>query len=289
MGARSNTSLRMRAALVFAVGVGALLLAAAALAAPTTTATKATSVKAKTFAAVRALCPQGSKPAFGGFEADFSRSGGALPTGMTASGRAWRFGAANITPDPHSIRSIAYCSKHPAFSVRSKSKNVPKLKITTVTAACPSGTTLLAGGYRGETDATDANPRVFVTSMRRIGTRSLAVTAVNGSSTDAGSATAIAYCGDGPRPSAHAFKATVPGDGTGTARARCPGETSLVFGGFVASAKFTNIIVTPRVTGVNRLVVPKSLSRTSGGAWQVIGVNATLKIPGKITSIAYCS
>ncbi len=72
----------------------------------------------------------------------------------------------------------------------------------------------------------------------------------------------------------------MPGDGTGKAIARCPRRTSLVFGGFVATAKLTE----PH----SKLVAPGRIAR-GGGGWAATGVNATSDTPGKITSIAYCS
>ena len=197
---------------------------------------------------------------------------------MGAAGRSWRFAAANNSDDPRSIRSIAYCSDHPAYSVRSASRTLAASTVKTVRASCPRGTQLLAGGYRGRIDPTDSEPVVIVTAMKRVGARTLAVTAA--AIRDGGPATAIAYCGDGSRPSAHAAHAAVPGDGTGRATARCPRHTSLAFGGFVASAKLTE----PN----SKLVAPGAIAR-GGGGWAVTGVNATTTFAGRITAIAYCS
>ena len=104
--------------------------------------------------------------------------------------------------------------------------------------------------------------------MRRSGRRSLAITAAAFKA--GGPATAIAYCGDGPRPSSHAASVAVPGDGTGRATARCPRHTHLVFGGFVASAKLTE----PN----SKLVAPGRIAR-GGGGWAATGVNATWTHP----------
>ena len=230
--------------------------------------------------AAKARCPHGTRAAFGGFRSGFTRRGGALPVGMGVSGRAWRFAAANNDDDtPHVIRSTAYCSKHPPYTVRSVTKTLRAAgTVKTIRSSCPRGSQLLAGGFRGRIDPSDDAPSVIVTAMRRSGRRSLAITAT--ALKAGGPATAIAYCGDGPRPSAHAASAAVPGDGTGRATARCPRHTHLVFGGFVASAKLTE----PN----SKLVAPGRIAR-GGGGWAATGVNATLETPGRITSIAYCS
>ena len=76
-----------------------------------------------------------------------------------------------------------------------------------------------------------------------------------------------------PRPSRHVARAAVPGDGTGKAIARCPRRTSLVFGGFVATAKLTD----PH----SKLVAPGRIAR-GGGGWAATGVDATSDTPGKI-------
>ncbi len=261
-----------------AIAIAVLTASAAALAAPTTTATRAVTISPRTSAAAKARCPRGTRPAFGGFKADYGRAGGALPTGMGASGRVWRSGAANSSEDPHAIRSFAYCSKHARFEVRSSSSSVPASAVKTVTATCPRRTQLLAGGYRSQIDPTDAEPVVLVTAMRRSGRRSLAITAVGIKL--GGRTTAIAYCGEGPRPAARSAGAPVPGDLTAKAVARCPRHRSLVFGGFVASAKLDN--------PGSKLVAPGRIVR-GGGGWAVTGVNLTQVFPGRIAAIAYCS
>ncbi len=278
MTGEPDTRQRVGPRLAVGVMLGILLAGASAMAAAPSTVTRSKSVKAKTFAAVKAPCPHGTRPAFGGFTADFSRTGGALPIGISAAGRAWRFGAGNNSNAVRSISSIAYCSAHPSYIVRSGSKPVPASRVTTATATCPGGSQLLAGGYRGKIDVTDSQPLSLVTAMRRTGARSLAVTAAGVKG--AGSVTALAYCGDGPRPSAHGASADVLGDAIGTARARCPHHSSLVFGGFKASAKLTG--------SGTKLVAPGALSR-NGRGWKAVGVNATKETPGKITAIAYCS
>ena len=260
------------------VVIAALGLAAAALAAPGGTATRSKTLDAKSFGAVKARCPHGTRPAFGGFKAGFARDGGALPAAMGLSGRAWRFAAGNNSEDPNSIRSIAYCSDHPAYAVRSASRFIGASTVKSVRATCPRGTQLLAGGYRTQIDPSDSEPLVIATAMRRAGRRSLQITAT--AIKLGGKAVATAYCGDGPRPSARAAGATVPGDGIRKATARCPRHTSLVFGGFIASAKLTE--------PDSKLVAPGRLAR-GGGGWAVTGVNATMETPGRVTSIAYCS
>jgi hypothetical protein len=261
-----------------AIAIAGLGLAAAALAAPHGTATRAKALGAGSAGAVKARCPHGTRPAFGGFRADYDRTGGALPVGMSVSGHSWRFAAANNSEDPRSIRSVAYCSDHPAYSVRSASRTLAASTVKTVRATCPHGTQLLAGGYRGRVDPPDSEPVVIVTAMKRVGARTLAVTAA--AIRGGGPATAIAYCGDGPRPSAHAARTAVPGDGSRKATARCPRHSWLAFGGFVASAKLTE----PN----SKLVAPGAIAR-GGGGWAVTGVNATQTFAGRITAIAYCS
>jgi hypothetical protein len=274
----ANQGRLIRSAPVVAA-IAILCLAGTALAASHGTATRARTLDAEKAGAVKARCPHGTRPAFGGFKANFSRTGGALPVGMAISGRAWRFaGANNSDSDPHSIRSLAYCSDHPAYRIRRVTKALAASTVKTIRATCPRGTELLAGGYRGKIDPTDSEPLTLVTAMKRQGARSLAITAA--AIKTGGSATAIAYCGEGPRPSAHSAHAAVPGDGTGKATARCPRHTSLAFGGFVASAKLTN--------PGSKLVAPGRISR-AGGGWVAAGVNATTTTPGTITAIAYCS
>jgi len=262
----------------FVAAIGVLCLAATALAASHGTATRTRTLGAEKAGAVKARCPHGTRPAFGGFRAGFDRTGGALPVAMGRAGRAWRFAAANNDDGPHSIRSFAYCSDHPAYSVRSASKTLAASTVKVVRATCPRGTQLLAGGYRGRIDPTDSEPVLIVTAMKRAGRRTLAVTAA--AIRDGGRATAIAYCGDGRRPVARAAHDAVPGDGTGKATARCPRHSSLAFGGFVASAKLTE----PN----SKLVAPGAIAR-SGGGWAATGVNATKTFAGRITAIAYCS
>jgi len=49
--------------------------------------------------------------AVAGLTADFSRIGGALPTGISAKGRSWRAGASNNrATETQMITSIAHCA-----------------------------------------------------------------------------------------------------------------------------------------------------------------------------------
>ncbi len=249
----------------------ALVLAATALAAPGGSATASKTLAPHTFGAANARCPHGTRPAFGGFRSDFSRSGGALPVGMAVSGRAWRFGAANNSgADPHAIRSIAYCSKHPPYTVRSVTKTLSASSVKTIRATCPRGSQLLAGGYRGH----DRPHR-----QRAAGDR------------HRDEADGKALAGDhrrgdqgrGPGHRDRLLRRRPPADRPHRSRRgprrrnrqgnrRCPRRTSLVFGGFVATAKLTE----PH----SKLVAPGRIAR-GGGGWAVTGVNATRTHPAR--------
>jgi len=230
----------------------------------------------ETYVSSTATCPSGQHVLFGGFDG----SSPGLATGMrrTAS-NGWTVDAYNpgnpengtFEPFPIKVSSMVYCGFGPVPSkaTRTVELRYPGRVFGSVTARCPAGTVVVAGGF-----ASTPQSDVAVTGLDRVAAGLWRVSAYLPFAF-AGHAvvalTSIAYCGPGPAPKL-ASRTVDDVVVDRTARATCPVGTKLAFGGAIIPFGFE---------GVGSL---KTLSAETRSTWSVSG-NAD---SGKLTALAYC-
>jgi len=222
---------------------------------------------------------------FGGFDLSQKETTG-FATGMrrTAS-NAWTVDAYNLgrivlnegfQPSPIGVSSFVYCGFGPVPSKATSTVELryPRRSSGSVTARCPAGTVVVAGGFASTPQST-----VEVTDLERVAADLWRVSGyLTLLSADDGHAvvalTSIAYCGPGPAPKL--VSRTIDSsarNGGGTARATCPIGTKLAFGGA--------IVPTGSQTDFTYLETLRAETRSR---WSVGGNVGG----GTLTALAYC-
>lgn len=226
---------------------------------------------------VTATCPTGKKVAFGGLVAQWDPAHDAwvLPTGMrlTAVDRWSVYGQSLSSSRGSRLTAVALCDTTGPASVAEKTVSVAAHQVGSAVAKCPAGTVVVAGGFN-----TRALPYAeVVKGLERTAADSWRATILNiGSS--ATTIMAIAYCGPGPAPTLQSTQINIAGYRGGTARATCPGGTTLVFGGLVATVGWSNNL--PHL-------IPFSFTADTTTTWSVAASNGS-SVAGKLTALAYC-
>ncbi len=156
----------------------------------------------------------------------------------------------------------------------------PGGKATTATPPCPSGSSVVADGFRN-TIGPGASPDTQMTRLALSSKAVLKAGATNDDHAAAGAVTAIAYCGTGPRLTektktkrvATARARTKPSSVTAT----CPRGKRVAFGGFKGQFAANH----------HPALYLNAMMLTSPRAWTVSGLNRG-KSKARLTAIAYC-
>jgi len=220
------------------------IIVSVALAAPVVAfasrATRAVVLRKLSSGSVTATCPKGEHVAFGGLVGEFKAPPNAprhpvvFAEGMrrTAPDR-WTVSGQNGAPDTGSrLTAVAYCARGAVPVTASNTVAVAAHRNGSVTATCPAGTVVVGGGF--DSGASPQHLELMVrldrpTSVQwRVVLRNIAATATK--------ITALAYCAAGPAPTVHTATVKMGKNKGGTARASCPANTSLVFGGLIANS-----------------------------------------------------
>jgi hypothetical protein len=199
-------------------------------------------------------------------------------------------------------RSSALTLKKPAGKKATASKKKKKQKLTvfevsssgsapdvsgtqaSATAACPSGTQALGGGFSSSPAPQLAGPTafpLFYASYRNTPTSWLAAFTNNG--TTARSVTSYAYCAAKLAVTETSGSATLGGSSPGNLQsatatsAGCPAKKALLGGGF-------NITPPADTSAITLLTA----SFPANGTWQVSGSNLNT-VPGSLSSSGYCA
>ena len=262
-------------------------LVCVALAAPVVAfasrATRGVVVRRLSSGSVTATCPKGEHVAFGGLVAEFEAPPKApkhpvvFPEGMrrTAPDR-WTVLGQNGAPDTGSrLTAIAYCNRGAVPSTASNAVAVAANRTGAATATCPAGKVVVGGGYNSGASLHHLELMVRLErpspTQWRVILRNIAPRATN--------VTAIAYCAAGPAPTERVTTVTMPKHKGGTARASCPANTSLVFGGLIANS--------PR-SGIHGADLEAfSWTAASTKQWVVTGFNDG-DAGGTLEALAYC-
>lgn len=150
----------------------------------------------------------------------------------------------------------------------------------TASPKCAKGERPLLGGF--STTLSNLGPYVHPSALTVSG-RKLNVSAVNEQRDfegGTGSATAIAYCGSGPKPTTVSASKTLAPDGVrGQVVAKCPSGSSVALGGFRSDIA---------TDGQHAEVYVDNLERVSPRKWRVGGINDG-SVAGQIEAIAYCT
>jgi hypothetical protein len=178
-------------------GTGTLTVFAYCGSRPVLRTVSATTMVAKGVqASATAICPPRTSVIFGGFRAQVGRPPGPEVTlnGLErVSARRWRVSAVNLEGPPGKLAAIAYCGRgSPRLIARTKSVKVPYGKTKAVTASCPTGRTLVLGGFRS-THYADRFASIYPASLVRTGTRTWTVSG-HKFVPAIGKLTAIGYC-----------------------------------------------------------------------------------------------
>src|SRR5262245_38049035 len=218
---------------------------------------------------VTASCPSSEGASFGGFGSALASIRGMHRTAdnhWTVDGLREPFEYGYWRPGK--ITAIAHCRSGAVPFRVARAKRIRH--DGSVTATCPVGTVLLAGGFtasRGTIMAINGLERVVPRQWR------VSITAVRGST----KLTSIAYCGRGTSPTLvrrhvaldHAVRTT---------RATCPAGESLIFGGVIAT--------TPTSALGSHAYVTRMKAGASMHRWTVSA--GTFGTEGDLTALAYC-
>jgi hypothetical protein len=150
---------------------------------------------------VTATCPKGRTVAFGGWASDLHYDPAAgsdvyINGLFRSSSRGWTARASNHNAagdKAGSLTSLAYCKKGAKPKAVSQVVSVPPGTFGNVSAKCPGGKEVVAGGFTADSRQTALDPVVQISSMQRSSKR---VWTVSGYSNGGipGNLTAIAYC-----------------------------------------------------------------------------------------------
>jgi hypothetical protein len=179
------------------------------------------------------------------------------------------------------VAALAVTSVAVAFAgTKSSTTTVQTQQPGSAVVKCPKGKTVVGAGVVGETGA----PSVEVNTMAGKGERKVKTKGYNFGGP--GNLTAIARCSR--RPSFQLRSTTVPvpastntTTGEGTATARCPHGTRILFGGFQAK----------RDPGAPSYVFVEvnSAKRVKGEGWRVHAFNVSSDGSGTVQALAYCA
>jgi hypothetical protein len=212
------------------------------------------------FGSAAATCPHGQIVLFGGFTYGVAGMHRTANNQFTVDGF-------NLRGGPLTVTSFAYCG-YGAVPTKA-TKTIAISSAGTVTATCPPGKVVLAGGF-----AASRHTVLAVTRLQRIGVNRLLVSAyLRYGISKHGLLTAIAYCGAGPAPQLVSRTQSFSKDG-GNVDATCPAGKTLTFGGVIA-----------RASGYPPLVF--SMAAVSQGTWRA-RVSTDARVPSTLTSLAYC-
>jgi hypothetical protein len=254
------------------IGAALIVSGVAPMALAAVPASNTVTVLASQTKTATARCRSG-KLELGGFHTTTNGRVGVIVSALKPTSAAWEADATNLSANPGKLTSTAYCGREPRLQRVVGQTAVPAFAQGSVTATCPTGTSVRLGGFSASMAATNSGPQVIVDAFKRVSTRRWQVSAANGGGAP-GSLTAIAECGKGGRLSTVARRTKVTSSGSSVS-ARCPAGLHVVMGGFLdapisAAGPFIN-----------------GLAAASGGrAWKAsaFSPNST----GHLTAIAYC-
>jgi hypothetical protein len=270
-----------------AAGSLAIVAVCVAVASPISALTSANThdVKVHRWAAgaSTAQCPQGEHVSFGGVIAQYRTpaTGGqyVLPTGMrrTADDKLTVFGFNNTRAVEGHLTGYAYCDPGPVSKAVERTEPYGDGGANAI-ATCPAGTVVVGGGFD-----THSTPRhhALVDRLERVSARQWRV-ASTALTAESETLTAIAYCAAGPAPKLSTATVKVSPHSAGTARAKCPSGTSLVFGGVLAPR--TGF---PYQAAHSAQVDAFGWTATSGAEWVVTAFNVGSRT-GDLSALAYC-
>jgi hypothetical protein len=184
------------------------------------------------------------------------------------------------------VAALAVTSVAVAYAVtKSSTTKVQAQKRGSAVAKCPKGKTVVGAGVVGETGTPSPAPSVEVNTLVGKGERKVETGGYN-SGGRSGNLTAVARCSKRPSFKLRSATVTVPAStntttGEGTATARCPHGTRILFGGFRAK----------RDPGApsNVFIEVDSAKRVKGERWRVHAFNVYSEGPGTVQALAYCA
>lgn len=182
------------------------------------------------------------------------------------------------------VAALAVTSVAAAFAgTESSTTTVQTQQPGSAVVKCPKGKTVVGAGVVGETGTSPA-PSVQVNTMAGKGERKVKAGGFNYG--EPGNLTAIARCSKRPSSKLSSATARVPAStntttGEGTATARCPHGTRILFGGFQAK----------RDPGApsDVFVEVNSAKRVKGEGWRVHAFNVSSDGSGMVQAQAYCA
>jgi hypothetical protein len=257
-----------------------LALAAASAGAAIKTASHSLDINPGGTRAPAASCPNGTVPVSSGYSvAGFTTvQGGIVPftslrtaTGASTEGR-------NVSPSvTGTLTTYAYCDTVARSIVtRESHAGLPIDKSRTVTASCPSGTTILSGGYK-VTNGPHSSGAAYRSRKVAGGWQAAGYNGGPGQST----LRVFAYCQrHGPQLQTRSAFTTIPMQKLGSTQARCPAGTIPIAGGFDGHLVTTS-------PGSPRGAIPIDSVRTAGG-WRVTGLGVSQGASARLTAFVYC-
>jgi hypothetical protein len=145
-----------------------------------------------------ARCPDGTEAVGGGFQGDFSMTGGQAVIALTSKrlgDSRWMVEGFNAGGAPADLIGYAYC-KHTRHRLvtRSKRTTAPTDHLKTFAVGCPRGGRAVAGGFDGHLDSSGPVTGAGAVTSRRTHHRTAWRTSAVGAFGQPGTITGYAYC-----------------------------------------------------------------------------------------------
>ena len=278
MSAPRRPSRRALAALLgLVIAMAAIAVAVAA------TKKSSVTVGENASATATATCAKGQRATLGGFATTLTQSGPYVhPRALVVKGRSAKASGVNeqgpgLRGGAGKVTAVAYCGTRRFLGKAEAFNTLGPGKRGSVTAKCPKGMYVAAGGFRSDIAASGTGALVYVDGLERVGAAKWRASAINDGSAP-GKVEALAYCFPGSQTLTTVTKSVViaPGN-TGTVTASCPNGKGVLFGG-VRSQHYG--------TGGGELQL-SSMARAGKRGWKV-GALKFGNVVGRLTSVAYC-
>jgi hypothetical protein len=154
-------------------------------------------------------------------------------------------------------------------------------QVSTATATCPAGKTMIGGGFSAPLAAGSAGHGLAVFETYRSGRQTWTVSAVATGDAPAAAVRSFGYCRTAHRlVTDQSAVGVMPGRlrSSASATATCPRHTSLISGGFQSN----------RDPGTTRVALPVTNLAGGKSSWTVTGVNNGTMFSRIVTAHAYC-
>ena len=219
-------------------------------------------------------CPGGKRVVLGGLKAQFDTTNDAriyVDELSLDSNDVLRVGGYGPGVNDANLTGIATCERKPRSQEIHKTVPADSRRVS-ATTHCPKGRRIVFGGFRGDLTA----PSEFVLPAAAFAEHGRRWTVKASNDDDPGQLTALAYCGNVPKPEERSKTASLVPNSRKTVTARCKRGERLAYGGFDAGLPYSHQLNLTR------------LERSGSREWKA-GFFNDQDHPIKGTALAYCT